>query len=421
MIHSLFLINCSGDIFLEKHWKSVVSQSVCDYFFEAQEKAIDVENVPPVISTPHHYLISIYRDKIFFVSVIQTEVPPLFVIEFLHRVADTFQDYFGECSETAIKDNVVIVYELLEEMLDNGFPLATESNILKELIKPPTILRSVVNSITGSSNVGDTLPTGQLSNIPWRRAGVKYTNNEAYFDVIEEIDAIIDKSVLHYIVEVAALLSSWNGFCLYIKIHSQELLYQNPRLLDDVSFHPCIRFKRWESERVLSFIPPDGNFRLISYRVSSQNLVAIPVYVKHMISFKENSSSGRFDVTIGPKQNMGKTVEGVVMTVHMPKAVLNMNLTATQGSYTFDPVTKVLTWDVGKITPQKLPNLKGMVNLQSGAAKPEENPSLNIQFKIQQLAISGLKVNRLDMYGEKYKPFKGVKYITKAGKFQVRT
>lgn len=46
----------------------------------------------------------------------------------------------------------------------------------------------------GGSNVGDTLPTGQLSNIPWRRAGVKYTNNEAYFDVIEEIDAIVDKS-----------------------------------------------------------------------------------------------------------------------------------------------------------------------------------------------------------------------------------
>uniref|UniRef100_A0ABI7ZZT5 AP-3 complex subunit mu-1 n=1 Tax=Felis catus TaxID=9685 RepID=A0ABI7ZZT5_FELCA len=384
MIHSLFLINCSGDIFLEKHWKSVVSQSVCDYFFEAQEKAADVENVPPVISTPHHYLISIYRDKLFFVSVIQTEVPPLFVIEFLHRVADTFQDYFGECSEAAIKDNVVIVYELLEEMLDNGFPLATESNILKELIKPPTILRSVVNSITGSSNVGDTLPTGQLSNIPWRRAGVKYTNNEAYFDVVEEIDAIIDKS-------------------------------------DDVSFHPCIRFKRWESERVLSFIPPDGNFRLISYRVSSQNLVAIPVYVKHCISFKENSSCGRFDITIGPKQNMGKTIEGITVTVHMPKVVLNMNLTPTQGSYTFDPVTKVLTWDVGKITPQKLPSLKGLVNLQSGAPKPEENPSLNIQFKIQQLAISGLKVNRLDMYGEKYKPFKGVKYVTKAGKFQVRT
>lgn len=43
-----------------------------------------------------------------------------------------------------------------------------------------------------------------------------------------------------------------------------------------------------------------------------------------------------------------------------------------------------------------------------------------VHFTINQLAVSGLKVNRLDMYGEKYKPFKGVKYITKAGKFQIR-
>ncbi len=50
------------------------------------------------------------------------------------------------CTEAAIKDNVDVVYELLEEMLDNGFPLATESNILKELIKPPTILRTMVNT-----------------------------------------------------------------------------------------------------------------------------------------------------------------------------------------------------------------------------------------------------------------------------------
>ena len=46
--------------------------------------------------------------------------------------------------------------------------------------------------LPGSTNVGDQLPTGQLSVVPWRRTGVKYTNNEAY--VIEEIDAIIDKS-----------------------------------------------------------------------------------------------------------------------------------------------------------------------------------------------------------------------------------
>ena len=38
MIHSLFVINHSGDVFMEKHWKSVIPRTVCDYFFEAQRQ-----------------------------------------------------------------------------------------------------------------------------------------------------------------------------------------------------------------------------------------------------------------------------------------------------------------------------------------------------------------------------------------------
>ena len=75
------------------------------------------------------------------------------MVEFLHRVVDTIEDYFNECTENIIKDNYVVIYELLDEMLDNGFPLATESNILKELIKPPNILRTVVNTVTGKTKL----------------------------------------------------------------------------------------------------------------------------------------------------------------------------------------------------------------------------------------------------------------------------
>lgn len=166
----------------------------------------------PVIATPHHYLISIRRGGVSLVAVCMTEVAPLFVIEFLHRVVDTFDDYFSECTESIIKENYVVVYELLDEMLDNGFPMATESNILKELIKPPNILRTIANTVTGKSNVSGTLPTGQLSNIPWRRTGVKYTNNEAYFDVIEEVDAIIDKSGATVFAEIQGYVSRSSVF-----------------------------------------------------------------------------------------------------------------------------------------------------------------------------------------------------------------
>ena len=55
---------------------------------------------------------------------------------------------------SSVYGSVYCSVQLLEEMLDNGYPLTTESNILKELIKPPSIVRNVVSTITGDSQYG---------------------------------------------------------------------------------------------------------------------------------------------------------------------------------------------------------------------------------------------------------------------------
>lgn len=140
--------------------------------------------------------------------------------------------FFSDKLTSEINENMRFnLCQLLDEMLDNGFPLATESNILQELIKPPNILRTIANTVTGRSkwvigefvsnidwhslyntllnsrSVSHTLPTGQLSSIPWRRTGVKYANNEAYFDVVEEVDAIIDKSGSTVFAEIQGYVS----------------------------------------------------------------------------------------------------------------------------------------------------------------------------------------------------------------------
>ena len=73
MIHGLYIINNVGDIFMEKYWKSVLNRSVCDYFFEAQSKCNRPDDIPCVISTPHHKLIVIYRNKLYLVAVVTTE------------------------------------------------------------------------------------------------------------------------------------------------------------------------------------------------------------------------------------------------------------------------------------------------------------------------------------------------------------
>jgi AP-3 complex subunit mu len=112
----------------------------------------------------------------------------------------------------------------------------------------------------------------------------------------------------------------------------------------------------------------------------------------------------------------------------MSKSVLNCTLTPTHGKCTFDPVKKILVWDIGKIESNtqataRLPTLRGNIALATGQPLPESNPILNVRFTLNQVALSGIRVQRVDMHGERYKPFKGVKYITtvKNGRFQIRT
>ncbi|RHY49997.1 hypothetical protein DYB30_011040, partial [Aphanomyces astaci] len=143
MIQSMFIITSTGEIIIEKHWRGITNRTVCDFFVEEVNK---------------------YKLR---------EISPLFVIEFLHRVVAVFRDYFGSFEESAIKDNFSTVYQLLEEMLDNGYPLTTEPNALKAMVAPPSTVNRIAAIV--SSRVSDQLPDGAISNIPWRKAGVKYT------------------------------------------------------------------------------------------------------------------------------------------------------------------------------------------------------------------------------------------------------
>lgn len=79
-------------------------------------------------------------------------------------------------------------------MIDNGFPLTTEPNILREMIAQPNIVSKVLSVVTGnSSNVSETLPGATASCVPWRTSDPKYANNEVYVDLVEEMDATINR------------------------------------------------------------------------------------------------------------------------------------------------------------------------------------------------------------------------------------
>ena len=63
------------------------------------------------------------------------------VLLYLHRLVQVLIEYFKELEEESIRDNFVIIYELMDEMMDFGYPQITESKMLQECVRDVVLLR----------------------------------------------------------------------------------------------------------------------------------------------------------------------------------------------------------------------------------------------------------------------------------------
>lgn len=73
--------------------------------------------------------------NLYVLAVTRTNSNVSCTVAFLHKMVEVFKHYFTELEEESLRDNFVIVYELLDEMMDYGFPQFTEAKILSEFIK----------------------------------------------------------------------------------------------------------------------------------------------------------------------------------------------------------------------------------------------------------------------------------------------
>lgn len=88
--------------------------------------------------------------------------------------------------------------QLLEETLDSiGYPNTTSPNQLRDIVLPPSLIQKLltVTGVAGLGNAGHAHITPFSSPIPWRKAGLRYNNNEIYFDVTEELKAVVGPCV----------------------------------------------------------------------------------------------------------------------------------------------------------------------------------------------------------------------------------
>ncbi|KQK06519.1 AP-3 complex subunit mu isoform X3 [Brachypodium distachyon] len=387
MLQCVFLLSDSGEVMVEKQMTAHrVDRAICGWFWEyvLAHAAGDPSKVLQVVVSPTHYLFQVYRHGVTFLACTQVEMPPLMAIE------------------------------ILDEMMDNGFPLTTEPNILKEMIAQPNIVSKMLNVVTGkSSAIGNKLPDATASFVHWRTTVVKDASNEAYVSIVEELDACVNREGVLVKCEACGDIvvnSSLPG------VPELTLSFANPTIINDVRFHPCVRFRPWESSQILSFVPPDGQFKLMSYRV--KKLKTTPIYVKPQLS--SDLGNCRVNVMVGIRNDPGKPIDSITVQFQLPPLIASADLTANHG--TVDILAdQTCLWTIGHIPKDKAPSLSGNLRLEEGLAHLHVFPTFQVKFRIMGVALSGLQIDRLEVKNTPSAPYKGFRAQTQAGRYEVRS
>ena len=136
-----------------------------------------------------------YTRAIFFLyikivlAITQLNANISLIFGFLYSLVHAFEDYFGSLEQESIRDNFVIIYELLDEMCDFGYPQITDTNTLHNVIciKEKYRLQLQNDAIKASKAIESV--TGQ---VPWRNRDCKYKKNEVFLDCVEKLNLLIN-------------------------------------------------------------------------------------------------------------------------------------------------------------------------------------------------------------------------------------
>ncbi|GFS44080.1 clathrin adaptor complexes medium subunit family protein [Actinidia rufa] len=155
---------------------------------------------------------------LLFVATTRTNVSPSLVLELLQRIARVIKDYLGVLNEDSFRKNFVLVYELLDEVVDFGYVQTTSTEVLKSYVfNEPILVDAARLQTLGSANLfmqgskrmpGTAITKSVVANEPGGRK-----REEIFVDIIEKISVTFSSSVGCYFLVRCPLIKEASGCC----------------------------------------------------------------------------------------------------------------------------------------------------------------------------------------------------------------
>ncbi|KAG8383224.1 hypothetical protein BUALT_Bualt05G0162200 [Buddleja alternifolia] len=353
----------------------------------------DLETQDPVVYDGGVTYMFIQHNNVYLMIATRQNCNAASHILFLHRVVDVFKHYFEELEEESLRDNFVVVYELLDEIMDFGYPQYTEAKILSEFIKTDAYRMEVTQRP----------PMAVTNAVSWRSEGIRYKKNEVFLDVVESVNILVNSNgqiIRSDVVGALKMRTYLSGMpeCK-LGLNDRVVLEAQGRStkgkaidLDDIKFHQCVRLARFENDRTISFIPPDGAFDLMTYRLSTQ--VKPLIWVEAQV---ERHSRSRIEIMVKARSQFKErsTATNVEIELPVPPDATNPNVRTSMGSASYAPEKDALIWKIKSFPGGKEYMLRAEFRLPSVTSEdsaPERKAPIRVKFEIPYFTVSGIQV-----------------------------
>ena len=188
-ISQLFILSRRGDSIIYRDFRRDIKKSN-DIFFHNVNFIKEEEIAPPLFNIDGINFIYVKTDDLYIVISTLDNASPNYYLEVLDRIIKVIKDHIGILNEETIRKNFVLIYEIIDEMIDFGYPQLSDTEQVKEFVFTEPVVdlknlnrfREIFNSNIKSKEGAE------------RSIIDKNNANEIYVDIIEKITCLFNKN-----------------------------------------------------------------------------------------------------------------------------------------------------------------------------------------------------------------------------------
>jgi len=431
MITGIVVLDRNGEILAIRRYRRDFDDTALENFRIGTIAAKEIKS--PVVNVDGTSFLHYLENEIYYVATSRQNVNVGLVFEFLSRLPKLFKSVIGiNATQNDIRLNVPEVVELLDEVIDTGYPQNTDPETIRGFTQRPTSSKAT----SASEGPLTIAATGATS---WRPSNIEYKTNEIFVDVIEKVSMLCSAAgkVLDASVNGAINMKCYLSGMPECKIGFNDKLSGGSSVgmgapgasrsgstieVDDMVFHQCVKLSSFANDRAIAFTPPDGEFELMRYRKTEN--VSLPFTISPMI---KDISSTRIEIRVSVASNYDSKLSAtpLIVKIPMPDNTANTEIQQSQGRGIYVGEQNAVVWKISGLSGRSQADIT--INVKCVASTSKESPSMKIndpiscEFNIPMLSASGLALQYLKVVEKSnYTPEKWIRYLTQAGKYEVR-